>query len=125
MGDSRDSGVEIDQGVADGDPDLEGFTLRDRFLPRHPLAQVVPGDIIHHQVLPLLVNHEIIENPRQVGMPQRGQDSSLTLKLTGVFLGEKRVFLDRNGNVQVLIDRAIDGTHPTLSEDVENAVSVI
>ena len=64
-----------------------GFIFRDITDAFHALAQVLALDIVHHQVLALIADHEMIGNPRQVGMAQISQDHGLQPELARIFIG--------------------------------------
>ena len=78
--------VQVDQGVANLDPDQQCLCFCNGLFPRHPFPQIFPLDIIHHQVLPLLVEDKIIEHPGQVGMPQARQHFCLPRELARILL---------------------------------------
>ncbi len=80
-------------------------------------------NIVHHQILTLVADHEMICHPRQVGVTQIGQDHRLKAKLTGIFIGGEQILLERHLYAQVFVHSAIDRTHPTLTEDLDDSVT--
>jgi hypothetical protein len=53
--------------------------------PFDPLPQIFPLDIVHDQILALTFNRKIIAHPRQVWVPQAGEDIGFMSKLPGIF----------------------------------------
>jgi hypothetical protein len=59
----------------------------------HGLAQGFAGHKVHHQIL-ILALHKIIDDPRQVGVKQGGEDARLAQELAGGFFARVLVILD-------------------------------
>ena len=68
VNDSRFAGVQILQGIAHGCADQNGLFLGDGTGAFHALAQILPLDVIHDQILTLIANDEVVGNAWQVGM---------------------------------------------------------
>lgn len=58
-------------------------------------------------------------------MVQAGENIGFSLELAGVFVGEEEIFLDGDGNTEVLIYGVVNSSHASLSEDGEDAVAVV
>ncbi len=58
-------------------------------------------------------------------MTQGCQDFCFPLELASIIIGLKGIFLNRNRHIQIFVDGAINCAHPPLSEDVEDAISMI
>ena len=65
--------------------------------------EILTFDVIHHQVLPLAWNHEMIDDARQVGVLQVAQDLGFTFELALGFRGNFQVLFHSPGTLQVNI----------------------
>ncbi len=116
---------QVSEGIANCRSDQNHFFFRDQPHSIHALAQVFALNIIHHQVLTLVVNYKVIGDTGQVRMAQVRQDDRFAPELPGVLLGCEEVILNGNFNAQILIDRPVNRSHPALPEDLNNPVTVI
>ena len=125
MQNGRLAGVQIGQRITDCSTDQDGFIFGDIAHAFHPLAQVLPLNVIHHQILPLVPDHEMIGHARQVGMTQVCKNDRFETELTRIFISREQIFLNSHVDAEVFIHRAVDGTHPTLPEDLDDAISFV
>ncbi len=102
----------------------------DRFVNRHPLLAVKDGSQvltlheIHHQVLPLSGDREVIGHARQVRMRQVGQHRGFTRKLALRLVGGIQVFFNRARPAQVDIPGFVNGSKTTPAQLFLDAIAV-
>ena len=63
MDDRRIEGIRVSEHITDGGADHDGLFLVEQSDAIHALAQIFAFDEIHHQVLPLALDLEVIGNP--------------------------------------------------------------
>src|SRR5690242_271714 len=82
---------------------------------RHHLRQVVAGDVLHHEKLPVGFG-KMVADARQRGMMQTCEQPRFAFELFAqTFVGKERLF-QRDGGIETLIDGFIDGAHAALAE---------
>ena len=91
---------------------------------QHPTG-VVAFHVVHHQVLTLPREHEVVGDARQAGMAQGSQQAGLALELPGGILGDEEVLLDGYLNLQIVVVPQVDRAHAPASERRLNAVTVV
>ena len=129
--DGRFLGVQVAQRLAHLDDPAQGFFVGQGGAgPLQHHFQVFAFDIIHHQVLPLPGDDEIIAHPRQVGVAQLEEQAGFELELAcegGVPRGRPgfEVFLQSHCAVQVEVPGQINCAKTTLSEQALDAVAVV
>ena len=117
--------MQVLQGITGCDTDSSHFIFRQRTHAVCAFAQIFAFDIIHHQVLALVLNDEMVSNTRQVGVAQIRQDDGFAPELACVFLVVKQVFFDGYGYTQAFIGSAIDCAHAPFAQGFNNTIAVI
>ena len=85
-------GVQVDQGVAHLDDPRQDFGLRQGAFPEH-LTQVLPLDEVHDQILSLVGDNKVVNDPRQVGVDQFVQNLRFAFELPLGLRGGVQFFL--------------------------------
>ena len=75
--------------------------------------------------MPLIANHKMIGDARQIGMAQVGKDDRLKAKLARVFIRCKQILFNGNIHAQILIHRVIYRPHPALTENLNDAIPLV
>ena len=75
--------------LADGNSDDDRFRIRNKSLAIDTLPQVLPFDKIHHQVLSLPIDHEVIGHSWQIRMAQISKDHRFAPKLASILFGSE------------------------------------
>src|SRR5215207_7315259 len=119
------AGMEIHQCITHGRTQKDGIIFGDVAHALHTLTKVFPFYIVHYQVLTLVTNHKVVCNARQVWMTQVGKNDSFKAKLARILIGGEQVFLHCYIHAQVFIYCAIHGTHASLPEYFDNAISLM
>jgi hypothetical protein len=123
--DRRVARVQEIERIAHGCADTDGFFFTNWAFFFENLAQVRPFDVVHDQVLTLVGHDEVIEDARQVGMAQAGQDGGFEPELAGVVFGGEQVFLDGDIHVEAFIVSTVNGAHAPVTEHVNNAIASV
>jgi hypothetical protein len=95
----------------------EGCVWIEAPIPLDDGLQVGPLDEIHHQVLTLSRNGEMILNSRQVRVGELRQHNGFFFELPLGFRGGVQIFFYRTRALESLIGRAINRAEPTLTQD--------
>src|SRR5690348_7899495 len=88
----------------------------------HHFRQVVAGDELHHEKLPVALR-EMIADARQRRMMQTSEQSRLALELFAQTLVRKQRLLQRYSRIETLIDGLVNGAHATLTELAHDAIA--
>ncbi len=108
--------MQVSQGITDIQEPGQTNRLGDRAIILQTLTQVNTLDEVHHKILALALDDEVVRHARQMGMPQAGQDRRLALELAGVLFCRKQVLFYRHRHAEVNIECLIDGTHAALAK---------
>ncbi len=121
----------VGQGVQQLAGPLQHLGLRERPPGGNQVRQTLPLHEVHHQIgiAPFL---KVVGHPDQVGVVQAGQDLGLLVELLaelgqslGVNAGLGNHFLDGDMDVEAHIPGAVDGAHPALAQEGDDAVTVL
>ena len=89
------------------------------------LFQILPFDEIHHQVLPLPGDDEVILDQRQVRVAQHVQQAGFTQELALRLGRGLEVLFDGTDDLKVEIPGLVDRAEAALSEQFDDAVAVV
>ena len=117
--------MQVLQGIQDFAGPAHHLALRQRpiVLVQQGLG-VFTGDEVHHQVLALVGDDEVIGDARQVGMAQAGQQRGFTLELTLRLGRDEQVLFDGDVDAQVFVVAAVHGAHAAMTQFAEDAIPV-
>ena len=89
------------------------------------VLQIYALDKLHHQVLGVALQCEVVEHNRQVGVAQGGQQRRLALELAGVLGRFQEILFDGDVAAQPLVEGAVDRAHAALAQQGHNAVTFV
>src|ERR1043165_4526190 len=90
----------------------------------HHLRQIVAGDELHHEKLPV-VFRKMVAYTRQRRMMQAREESCFTFELLPqTFLGKQRL-LQRDSGVETLVDGLVNRTHAALPKLANDAITTL
>ena len=81
----------------------------------HDAVQVLAGDVLHHEVLPVVLE-EMIADARQGGMLETVKKTCFALDRPAVIIVHAERFLDRDDAAEPLVRGDIDRAHAPLAD---------
>ena len=89
-----------------------------------PLPQVLALDEVHHQVLPLAFDDEVVGHAWEIGMAQAGEDIRFAPELSSVVFGGEEILFYGNDDAEVGIFRLKHLPHSASTQNAIKAVAV-
>ena len=123
MDDRRRAGVQVGQRAAQGIRPPQDLIYRWGAMLGMGV-EIYPFDVVHHQVLAVLVD-EVVGHAWQIGMAQAGEQRSLAVELALRLRVDVEIFLDRHPDLKGFIRGQIDGTHAALAEHAFDAIAMM
>ena len=117
--------VHVDESIANLDDPGDHHIFRHARALKQLILKVFALDEIHHQVLPLTRNDEMVGNPWQVRMTQVSEQLGFALKLALGFSGGLQVLLEGTLTLESEVPGAIDGTKTALSEQLDRTITIV
>ena len=108
--------MQVDQRVGNLGNPFQALVQRNSILAFNQAGQVLAFHEIHHQVLSLVGDEEMIDDARQIRMGDIGQDSCFTSELALCFCRNLQVFFYRTPAIQVVIPGPVNCAEATTSE---------
>ena len=87
--------------------------------------QIIAFDKVHHQVLTLSGDYEMVGHARQVGMGEASQDHRFTLELALSVWRGVQVFFQSTGMVEGSVPGAIDRAKTALPKQFDDPVALV
>ena len=104
---------------------LEGSRLGRGAVPGNELLQVVTLDIIHDEVLALVLDGKVVGDAGEVGVAQWVQQAGLARELPLRRGGGHPVLLDGDGCAEAHVGAPVDGAHSALAQQGVDLVPVL
>jgi hypothetical protein len=124
-------GVAVGQGIQQLTGPLQHLGLRERPPGGNQVGQTLPLHEVHHQV-GIAALFKVVGHPDQVEVVQAGQDLGLLVELVaelgqgvGVNAGLGDHLLEGDGDVEAQVPGPVDGAHPALAQEGQDAVAVL